>query len=200
VGSYAECVALHPAENRGYRELYLTGRQLIVRWRRLASRLGEADAADQLERGASSVERMLEELAPLTARYDLHGGVAAQGGGANIGIARAAVADRFLERNQALRFAVSDLDHLATLLAYLAEVSDARGDAELPEFCRGWERKLRRQVSAIRKLAIELGRRPDEAILPVDPSALGRAAHGMSYAFGTAGEWIDRQLARSKRD
>ena len=32
-------MALHPAEIRGYRELYLTGRQLVARWRRLAKGL-----------------------------------------------------------------------------------------------------------------------------------------------------------------
>ena len=193
-------MGLHPAENRGYRELYLTGRQLVVRWRRLAGRVGQGEAAAQLRRGADSVERMLEELAPLTADHDLHGGVAAQGGGRNLGVARAAVTDRFLERNQALRLAVSDVHHLVTLLGYLAEVSETRGDPQLPEFCRGWERRLRRTETGLRKAAVELGQAPDDAIAPLDDSPVGRAAHGLSYAFGTAGEWIDRQVARAKRD
>jgi hypothetical protein len=34
------------------------------------------------------------------------------------------VLDRFLERNQALRLAVGDLEHVTTLLAYLARVRE----------------------------------------------------------------------------
>jgi hypothetical protein len=192
-------VAIHPAENRGYRELFLTGRQLVTRWRRLGSRLEEAPEAKPLAAGADAVERLLEELAPLTARHDLHGGLAAQGGGANIGVARAAVTDRFLERNQAVRLALDDMEHLATLLAYLANASETRGDEALPEFCRTWERRLRRHLGAVRKAAVELGRDPDAAIAPLDPSPVGRAAHGVSYAVGSVGEWVDRRLAQRKR-
>jgi hypothetical protein len=189
---------LHPAENRGYRELYLTGRQLVGRWTRLAGAIGDADASAALTKGAESVDRMLAELAPLTARHDLHGDVAAQGTGKRLGAARAAVGDRFLERNQALRLALDDLEHVATLLAYLASVSETRGDAELPEFCRGWERRLRRQLGAVRRAAVAMGEDPDAAITPLDPSAVGKAAHGAAYAAGTVGEWVDRQVARRR--
>jgi hypothetical protein len=192
-------VTLHPAENRGYRELYLTGRQLVQRWQRLAVQLRPTGAAEPVAKAADAVARLLDELAPLTARHDLHGNVAAQGGGAGIGGVRAAVADRFLERNQALRFALHDLEHLATLLAYLANVSETRGDTELPEFCRAWERKLRRHLSTARKAAIELGRDPDRAIEPLDDSPAGRAAHRVAWAVGTAGEWTDRQIARRRK-
>jgi hypothetical protein len=191
-------MALHPAENRGYRELYLFGRQTVKRLGRVAATLDGA-ASEPLEKAAGSVEKLLGELRPLTAKHDLHGGLAAEGSGANLGAVRGAVVDRFLERNQALRLGVDDLEHLATLLAYLAAVSESRGDQELPEFCRSWERRLRRQVGAVRKAAIELGSRPDAAVEPLDHSPAGRAAHRVAWAVGTVGEWTDRQVARRKR-
>jgi hypothetical protein len=135
----------------------------------------------------------------LTARHDLHGGVAAQGSGSNLGAVRGAVLDRFLERNQALRLAVDDVEHVTTLLAYLASVSDTRGDTKLSEFCGSWERRMRRQVSAVRKAAVAIGTTPDAAIEPLDPSAVGRAAHRAAWTVGSVGEWTDRQVARRKR-
>ena len=196
---YGSVVPLHPAESRGYRELYLTGRQSVKRLGRLAQAFDGAPARAQLDKAAESVSKLLDELGPLTARHDLHGGITAQGSGANIGIARSAVGDRFLERNQALRLAVEDLEHVTTLLGYLAAVSAARGDSTLSEFCQSWERRLRRQVSAVRKSAIELGSDPDLAVLPLDPSPAGRAAHRVAWAVGTVGEWTDRQVARRRR-
>jgi hypothetical protein len=188
----------HPAENRGYRELYLTGRQLVSRWERLAELLGNAPAADPMRKAAESVGRMLDELEPLTARLGVYAKTAAQGSGARMGAARAAVFDRFLERNQAVRLALADLEHVTTLLAYLAEVSETRGDAQLPEFCRNWERRLRRQLGAVRRAVVQMGSDPDAAIEPLDPSKVGRAAHGTAYAAGTVGEWVDRRLARRR--
>jgi hypothetical protein len=191
-------VPLHPAENRGYRELYLTGRQMVSRWERLAGLLADTAAADPVRKAADSVGRMLEELEPLTARHGLHAKLAAEGSGARIGAVRSAVFDRFLERNQAVRLALADLEHVTTLLAYLAEVSQTRGDAELPEFCRSWERRLRRQLGAARKAAIDMGTDPDAAVKPLDASKVGRAAHGAAYAAGTMGEWVDRRVARRR--
>jgi hypothetical protein len=189
-------VPLHPAENRGYRELYLTGRQLVARWDRLADALAGTPASQPVERAARSVGQMLDELEPLTASHDLHGRLAAQGSGARIGSARTAVFDRFLERNQALRLALCDLEHVATLLAYLATLGESRGDSKLREFCSAWERRLRRQLGAVRKAGVAMGEDPDGAIEPLDPSRIGRAAHGAAYAAGTVGEWVDRQVAR----
>jgi hypothetical protein len=195
---YGSGVPLHPAENRGYRELYVTGRQTVTRLGRLAPAFDGTPTGKLLDKAADSISALLDELAPLTARYDLHGSVASQGGG-SLGVVRGAVFDRFLERNQALRSAVDDLEHVTTLLAYLASVSEARGDSELPEFCRSWERRLRRQVSAVRKAAIELGTDPDAAVQPLDTSVAGRTAHRAAWAAGTVGEWTDRQVARRKR-
>lgn len=190
---------LHPAENRGYRELYVTGRQAAKRLSRMALSLDGTDAREQLDKATESLGKLLDELGPMTARHDLYGDVAAQGGGANIGAIRGAVFDRFLERNQALRLAVDDLEHVTTLLAYLATVSEGRGDTTLAEFCGSWERRMRRQVSAVRKAAVALGTTPDAAIEPLDPSPVGRAAHRAAWAFGTVGEWTDRQVARRRR-
>jgi hypothetical protein len=191
-------VPLHPAENRGYRELYLTGRQTEKRLGRLAPAFDGSPTGELLHKAADSISRLLEELGPLTARHDLHGGVAAQGSGANLGTVRGAVFDRFLERNQALRFAVEDLEHVTTLLGYLARVGETRDDPNLPEFCRSWERRLRRQVNALRKAAIELGGNPDGAVEPLDDSAAGRAAHRVAWTLGSVGEWTDRQVARRR--
>jgi hypothetical protein len=196
---YGCAVTLHPAENRGYRELYLTGGQAVKRLGRLGAAFDGRPAGELLDTAADSISGLLEDLGPLTARHDLYGGVVAQGSGANLGTVRGAVLDRFLERNQALRLAVGDLEHLATLLGYLASVSETRGDAKLPEFCRSWERRLRRQASALRRAAIELGGDPDSAVEPLDNSPPGRAAHRVAWTVGTVGEWADRQVARRKR-
>jgi hypothetical protein len=190
---------LHPAENRGYRELYVSGRYAAKRLGRLAISLDGTEAREPIDKATESLGKLLDELGPLTARHDLYGDVAAQGGGANLGLVRGAVLDKFLERNQALRLAVDDLEHVATLLAYLANVSESRGDTKLPEFCRSWERRLRRQMSAVRKAAVALGSTPDAAIEPLDPSSAGRAAHRVAWAFGSVGEWTDRKVARRRR-
>ncbi|MFL5892426.1 MAG: hypothetical protein ACJ75I_06740 [Solirubrobacterales bacterium] len=190
---------LHPAENRGYRELYVSGRYAVKRLTRLGLSLDGLDAREPVDKAAESLGKLLEELGPLTARHDLYGEVAAQGGGASFGVVRGAVFDRFLERNQALRLAVDDLEHVATLLAYLASVSGARGDEKLAEFCRSWERRMRRQIGTVRKAAVSLGERPDAAIEPLDAGPAGRAAHRVAWAFGTVGEWTDRQVARRRQ-
>ena len=196
---YGSPVPLHPAENRAYRELYLSSRAAQKRLGRLALALGEREAREPVDKAAESLGKLLEELGPLTARHDLYGNLTAQGGGANFGLVRGAVLDRFLERNQALRLAVDDLEHVATLLAYLATVSEARGDDKLREFCRSWERRVRRQEGAVRRAAVALGERPDDAIEPLDTSPAGRAAHQVAWAVGTVGEWTDRQVARRRR-
>jgi hypothetical protein len=197
---YRCAVSLHPAENRGYRELYLTGGQAMKRLARLAPAFDGVPARAPLDKAAESVSRLLEELGPLTAGHDLYGGVAAQGTGASIGAVRGMVLDRFLERNQALRLAVDDLEHVTTLLGYLAGVSESRGDAKLPEFCRSWERRMRRHVNAVRRAAIELGHDPDAAVEPLDDSRASRAAHRIALSLGTVGEWTDRRVARRTRE
>lgn len=188
---------LHPAENRGYRELFLTAQEAQTRLSRLTEHL-EGEPRTAVEKAHGSLEEMLDELKPALARYDLHAELAARGGGGRIGMVRAAILDRFLERNQALRFAVDDLEHVTTLLAYLATVSGTRRAKKLTELCQSWERKMRRHVSAVRKAAIELASDPDAAIEPLDPSPVGKAAHATAVAAGTAGEAIDRTAAAAQ--
>jgi hypothetical protein len=187
---------LHPAENRGYRELYLTGRQLVGRWEKLADALRGRVIEQPLRETAEAVREMLLELEPLTAKHGLHGRFAAQGSGAGIGSARAMVLDRFLERNQAARLALGDLEHVTTLLAYLAMVSQHSGNSELAEFSHTWEERLASNAAAARGAAAELGADPDAAIEPLDSSPVGRVAHGVVHVTGTVGEWVDRQAGR----
>ena len=184
---------LHPAENRGYRELYLSGRQAVKRLGRLASAFDGTATRELLDKATESISRMLGELGPLTARHDLHGGVTAQTGGANVGLVRGAVLDRFLERNQALRLAVTDLQHLVTLLGYLEQVARSRGDDALRGFCSEQRSRLMPVERTARAAAIELGSTPDQAIQPLDDSAAGKLAHGAAYAMGSVGEWFDRR-------
>jgi hypothetical protein len=191
-------MALHPAENRGYRELFLSAQEAQTRLARLAEHLDE-QAGAVLEKADAALTEMLDELKPALARYDLHAEHAARGGGARIGTVRAAILDRFLERNQALRFAVDDLEHVATLLAYLASVSATRRAKTLTELCEGWERRMRRHVTAVRKAAVELASDPDSAIEPLDPSPIGKAAHATAVAAGSAGEAFDRKAAGVQR-
>lgn len=191
-------VPLHPAENRGYRELYAFTRALTTHWPELVSRVGPGAAAEALDAGVELGRALLSELSEVTARYDLHGRPAAQGVGHRMASVRNHAADRFLERNQALRFAAQEAQHLSTLAGYLGEVAASRGDEELAGFARGWERKLRRMENAVRKAAMEQGAAPDTAIQPLDTSPLGRAAHSVGYAVGTVGEWVDRKAARGR--
>lgn len=167
-------MALHPAENRGYRELMLTAEEARTRLRRIAGHLDLKSRA-VADRGSEALGEMLDAMKPALAEHDLHGEVAARGAGARIGSVRAEILDRFLERNQALRFAIDDVEHVATLLAYMGAVSAARGKKNLPELCGIWERKLRRHVTALRKAAVELGSRPDDAIEPLDPTPVEEA-------------------------
>jgi hypothetical protein len=170
-------MSLHRAEHRGYRELYLSAREAQTRLDRLGGAL-PADAAGPVEKASAALGEMVDELRPATARHDLFAELATEGGGARIGTVRAAILDRFLERNQALRFAVDDLEHVTTLLAYLAAISEKRRHKQLAELCQSWERRMRRQVGIVRKVAIGLADDPDGAIEPLDPSPVGQMAQG----------------------
>ncbi len=187
---------LHPAEHRAYRELHLAARQLLSRWRRLAAALADTDVGPALENGSLRVREMLGALEQQTARYGLYGRPAAQGIGARVGGARAAVVDRSVDSGMAARLAVLDIEHVTTLLGHLAEIAAARGDRDLWRFCRDWEKRLRPEVDSIRKAAVALGEDPDRAAQPLDSSPLGRAAHGAGWVFGTIGEWFDRRVGR----
>lgn len=190
---------LHPAQNRALRELYAGARQLAEHWETLAGRLGAGDGVEDLRAGAGAADELILELAGVTGSYGLYGFPAASGVGARVAGLRNALTDRTLERNQALRMAVLDVQHVVTLCGYLAALADARGDEPLVEFCGRWERKLKRLEGRVRKAAIGAGRDPGAAIEPVDHSPLGRAGHRLAEAGGALGEWVDRRAGRRRR-
>jgi hypothetical protein len=185
---------MHPAEHRALRELGAFAGQLARHWTALSGRL-DGDESTALGKGAADARKLLDELHPLLEARDLPVRHAAQFAG-TLAAARPPVNDRLLERNQALRFSVLDVQHCVTLLGYLARLAAGDGDDELRAFCARWERKLRTHERAILAAAFALGERPDEAILPADGSPAGRAGHRLSYAFGSVGEWVDRRFAR----
>jgi hypothetical protein len=192
-------VSLHPAQNRGFRELVAATRHVIEHFEALAPRFaGQPDIGAALEDGAATARTMLGEVREAIAKYDLHGGRAAQGVGASLAPARGG-SDRFLERNQALRMAVLDVAHAATLLAYLESVSGRQGSDDLAELSHRWHAKMRTLEKRMHAAVIAIGTEPDVAIEPLDPSAVGRAAHSVNYWFGTFGEWFDRKSAERQR-
>jgi hypothetical protein len=185
---------LHPAQNRGFRELYAASRHLVDHYRSLAELIPE----DALLEGAAVGRRLLDDLRAHTERYGLYGFPAAQNVGSSAARARSGVGERFLERNQALRLAVLDAQHVVTLLGYLAAASEANGNADLVDFCRRWENAMLEAEQHLRAAAVDQGERPDEAVEPLHGSHVGRAAHSVQNAFGTLGEWVDRQAARRR--
>lgn len=190
---------MHPAENRGLRELYVTGRQLRQHWRKLADRLeasGAAAPVPQLRDGSDAARAMLSELTDVTAARGLWGKPAAQGFGAQIAAARNTLLDPSLEVNQALRLALLDVQHVATLLAYLERLARQRGDEELRDFLAGWGERMRDHEDTIRAATIGVGEMPAEAIARSTPGVIGCVAHGVVNTIGTVGEWFDRRSAR----
>lgn len=186
---------LYPAEHRSLRELYAVTRQLGGHWAKLESKLD--DPPEVLGRGVAASKDLLAELAERTAAYGLHGVPAATGAGIWASRVRGA-SDLFLERNQAVRAAVVDVQHVTTLLGYLAAVADRRSDAELAGWLRGWETRLLAIESDMRAAAIAEGEHPERAIEPYDESRLGRAGHAIAVKLGTLGEAYDSRAARRK--
>jgi hypothetical protein len=184
---------LHPAENRGYRELYVYARNLAASWPALAGRMAGLSAEKPLRDGAEAATALLAELERTTPDYGLYGKPAAEGLGDTLAKSRRGVRDRFLERNQALRFAVSDVQHVVTLLGYLEQIARTRADERLRTFCSEQRARLMPVERNVRAAAIELGSKPDVAIEPLDRSVAGRMAYGAAFAFGSVGEWLDRR-------
>ena len=182
---------LYRAEHRGLRELHATARQLCGHWERLADRAGGRPAT-VLQRGAAEARELLGELDARAEAIGLHGFPAAQGVGGRLAGARNNAADLLLERNQAIRAAVLDVQHVTTLLGYLGRLAATRGDEELAAFHRGWEERLRAIEEEARAAAIELGCDPAAAVVPAEQGPLGRAGHRVALGFGTAGEAIDQ--------
>jgi hypothetical protein len=186
---------LFAAEHRALRELYALARQFGGHWARLDEKLDPAP--DVLARGVDASKQLLEELAARTAAYGLHGVPAATGAGVWTSRLRGA-GDLLLERNQALRTAVLDIQHVTTLLAYLAQLADGRSDTALAGWLRGWESRLGRLEDEVRAAAIAEGGDPERAIRSADGSPVGRAGHAIALKFGALGEAVDSRAARKR--
>jgi hypothetical protein len=184
---------LHPAQNRGLRELYATARNLAGHWGSLVQRFDDAETRRALEDGAGRARALMTELPGLLEEHNLFVGAAARSAGASLSSLRGGITDRFLERNQALRTAVLDVQHVVTLLGYQALLAEERGTADIAEFCHRWEREMAAVERAARRAAVRVARDPDAAIERVDTSPVGRAAHGGANLVGTLGEWFDRR-------
>lgn len=191
----ADSASLHPAENRGYRELYAASRGLVRHWSRLRSRVPDPMVREALEGGVASARRLLAELPAVTEEKDLHGGPAALGLGGRLADFHNLAADRFLERNQAVRLATLEARHTRLLLSYLATIGDARAAPERAGFCRRWEEEIASACEAIEASAAALGADPDAAVTPVDRSAAGRVGQSIAARAGALGEWVDRRVA-----
>jgi hypothetical protein len=186
---------LFPAEHRSLRELYAMTRQLGGHWARLAHKL--EPAPDVLERGVAASKELLAELADRTAAYGLHGVPAATGAGVWTSRLRGA-GDLLLERNQALRSATLDIQHVITLLAYLAALATRRDDLALAEWLSAWETRLRAIAGEVQAAVVAEAEDPERAVQPYDGSKLGRAGHKLQVGLGTLGEAYDARAARRR--
>jgi hypothetical protein len=193
-----EKTELHPAEHRAYRELYAACRQLITRWRRIASALEGTAIGERLNDGAAETSVLVTELGPRTATYGLYGSPMAQGMGARIADLRTVIADRGGDTGLVVRSAVLDMEHVTTLLRHLAELARARGDRSMAGFCEEWAGRLESNLDAVREAAVELGADPDRTSAPLDESVVNRAAHGVGWVFGSVGEAVDRVISRRR--
>jgi hypothetical protein len=182
---------MHSAEHRALRELRVFGTQLESHWEQLGRKLQGPDAA-LLVAGAADARLLLAELDALAAARDLPTRPSAALSG-RLTSARPMAPDHLLERNQALRYALLDVQHCVTLLAYAAALAAARGDEELRVRLGGWQDRLEGHESAVRAAVLALGARPDDAIAPAIPTVPGRIGHRIAAGGGAFGEWIDRR-------
>ena len=181
---------MFPAEHRALRELHATAKQVRGHWAKLAERLNEPVLAD----GAQAAEELLIELEQ---RVDLSGRPTAQFAGARLAGARG-ISDLLLERNQAFRSALLDLQHVVTLLDYLAALATARADTDLHAWHVAWRDRLRLIEDRGRAGVTAMAADPDRAIEPAEDGTLGRAGAKIGVALGTVGEAIDNRLARRR--
>lgn len=187
---------LHAAEHRAYRELYASAQQIITHWSRLADCLAGSGPEQSLRDGVSAAIELTAALDARVAQYGIYGKPAAAGVGHNIGSIRRNVTDRFLERNQALRSALLDAQHLSTLLSYLTRLAQRRDDAVLGTFCQSWREIFAKTEADLWLATVELGDTPDEAIAPLDDSILGKTAQSGAVMVGALGEWIDKRVTQ----
>ncbi len=184
---------LFPAEHRALRELYAFARQVGGHWSRLADKLDPAP--EVLDRGVEASKELLAELAERTAAYGLHGVPAATGAGVWTSRLRGA-GDLLLERNQALRSSVLDVQHVVTLVAYLGALAAKRNDTALAAWHRGWEVRLVALRDDIHAAAVAEADEPERAVVAYDGSKLGRAGHKIAVGLGTLGEAFDGRAAK----
>jgi hypothetical protein len=184
---------MHSAEHRALRELRVFGTQLERHWEHLAGRIGSAEAS-VLAAGAAGARAMLAEVGAAAAARGVPTRPAAALTG-RLTSARPPAPDHLLERNQALRYAVLDAEHCATLLRYAAALAATRGDDELRALLERFAGRLDERAAAVRDAAVALGARPDDAIAPAIPNAAGRLGQRIAAAGGALGEWIDRRAA-----
>jgi hypothetical protein len=181
---------LLPAEHRALRELHATARQVESHWAKLAKRLG-GDLATLLDEGADVAGDLLDELrARIGTGFDVHGQPSAQAVGARLAGARG-LSDLLLERNQAFRGALLDVQHVTTLLGYTAALARTRGDASLAAWHEGWATRLAALESRGRAAAAALGADPEDAIAPADEGFVGRTGARVGAVLGSVGEAID---------
>jgi hypothetical protein len=187
---------MHPAEHRAVRELHVFARRLARHWARLAARIGGEPGA-MLAAGADDAAALVRELTAAGAQRGVHAEPTAALAGRFAG-ARRSSPDALLERNQALRFALLDVQHCVTLLGYLAGLAGTRGDEPLRDLCARWQERLAGHEAAVLAAVLALAGRPDDAVAPADPSPAGRVAQRIAAGAGALGEWIDGRAARRR--
>lgn len=154
-------------------------------WAALAERF-DGPAQRALADGAAAARGVLAAVGPLASAREVEIGRAALGAG-RVARARPPVPDAVLERNQALRFALLDAEHLLTLVEYVGELSATEGDGELVGACTDWKGALQKPARAARRAAIRLGATPDAAIEPLSKG------QKLTWALGWLGEAADRR-------
>jgi hypothetical protein len=179
---------MHAARHRALRELGAFARQMSDHWSALASRVDGA-ASRALDEGSSAAKEVLDAVRVLAAARDLKIGPAALGAG-RLARARPPVPDAVLERNQALRFALLDAEHLITLVEYVGGLAAAEDDAEMVAACAAWKAALKKPAGAVRRAVMALARDPDAAVEPISKG------QRLSWAIGWLGEAADRQVRK----
>src|SRR5512142_3242486 len=169
---------LHKAEHRSYRELAVVVRQMLEHWGQLGRWLPASHGAAAMTAGADVARRLLGDIETHLQRYEvsLRPGSQALGGG--LGLVRRQVADRFLERNQALRTAALEAHHVTMLLDFLAHVARTRADQTAQQFCERWHKETASVAEGASRAAAHMGD-PDlaSARRPV-AAGQGRASRG----------------------
>ena len=151
--------------------------------------------------GAAAAERAARRARPTrTGEHGLHGFPAAQGAGGRLAGLRNNAGDLLLERNQAMRTAVLDVQHLTTLLGYLQRLAATRGDealAALPRALGGAPARRRGGSARAPRSSSAAIRRPPSS--PPTRAARPRRPPRRARASAAAGEAIDHSAARPRR-